>query len=119
MGVGSGDLQDPRKKKQHYNRQYREQNREKVAKLRWIHQLRSVYGITLEDYEKLVEEHQGLCAICGDLKGLGLFIDHDHDTGKVRGLLCNRCNAGIGFLGDSLQIAQRAVAYLRKHGVKR
>lgn len=62
------------------------------------------YGITTHDYNRLFDEQGGKCAICerhqtGIVKRL--FIDHDHTTGKVRGLLCNRCNTAVGFVETS------------------
>lgn len=74
------------------------------------------YGITLEEYEILYETSNGLCAICGEYQELGkLCVDHDHSTGKVRGLLCNNCNSGIGYLKDSPEILIIASEYLKKH----
>jgi hypothetical protein len=79
----------------------------------------SAYGITLEQYEKMVEDHQLKCAICGEegfelVKGqkLKLVIDHCHKTGAVRGLLCHNCNRGIGLLQDSVSNLEAAIAYL-------
>ena len=79
---------------------------------------RKVYGITLEDYERILAEQGGLCAICGTDQGGGrgdrFHIDHDHATGKVRGLLCLSCNRGIGCLGDDPTLLTIAVAYLER-----
>jgi hypothetical protein len=78
------------------------------------------YGVTSEWYEKKFAEQGGVCAICGaqpDIERHGitrLAIDHDHDTGTVRGLLCNRCNAGMGIIGDSVKHLEDAAAYLKK-----
>lgn len=77
------------------------------------------YGVTPEWYEsKLLEQH-GRCAICGTCKNGSkkhLDVDHCHKTGKVRGLLCNRCNTGIGQLKDNEQILLSAISYLRVYG---
>lgn len=61
------------------------------------------YGLTLHDYYWMVEEQLGRCAICfkPPPRGKRLVVDHCHTTGKVRGLLCGRCNAGLGMLGDT------------------
>ena len=80
------------------------------------------YGITVEDYERMVEAQGGVCAICGKSSQEAnpghwkerLAVDHCHETGKVRGLLCNNCNAGIGHLGSE-SVALAAAAYLRLH----
>jgi len=56
----------------------------------------------------------GRCAICGGVNDIDrrLSVDHNHDTGEVRGLLCNRCNRAIGLLGDSIDILESAISYL-------
>ena len=59
--------------------------------------LKQRYGMTLEAYEEMVEKQEGRCLICGELPP-ALFIDHDHATGKVRGLLCPRCNGALGVI---------------------
>ena len=68
------------------------------------------YGISEEDYTILLEKCQGVCPICSSTGPL--VIDHNHSTGKVRGLLCNTCNTGIGKLGDTAESLQRALDYL-------
>ncbi len=78
------------------------------------------YGITSDDYSRLLEQQNGKCAICDSQKSIsGRFkffcVDHDHDTGKIRGLLCGKCNAGIGLLGDDPDRLEAATAYLRRH----
>ena len=70
------------------------------------------YGITQEFYNTLMVSQRHVCAICEN--SAKLVIDHDHITGKVRGLLCNSCNTGIGFLGDSPKRLKKAITYLRK-----
>lgn len=74
------------------------------------------FGITIEDYERMLENQANRCAICGGyqvIKGDNLYVDHNHQTGKVRGLLCHYCNVGIGMLKDNPQILQNAIDYLR------
>jgi hypothetical protein len=76
------------------------------------------YGLTQDDYDQLKESQDGKCAICGALEGrtgVSLYIDHDHGTGEIRGLLCGNCNTGIGMLGDTLERLEAAAAYLRKY----
>jgi len=78
---------------------------------------RRIYGITIEDYEKLYKEQNNGCAICGvatDLKRR-LSVDHDHITGKVRGLLCSNCNKAIGYLKDNISHLKNAIQYLEKY----
>lgn len=81
--------------------------------------LRKAYGITLEDYNNLFEQQQGLCGICcqpqKSERNKSLAVDHNHETGKVRGLLCDRCNRGLGLLRDNKQILQQAIDYLTRN----
>lgn len=67
--------------------------------------LRRAFGITLEDYERMLHEQGGVCAACGQAweptaRNPGLCVDHDHETGEVRGLLCDPCNRAAGSVGD-------------------
>ena len=112
-----------------WSRKYRENNREKckAASQRSrernpragvdLH-LRNTYGVTLEEYEEAVAAQGGLCAICheppnGRVKKL--VVDHDHHTGKLRALLCDRCNRAIGFFHEDPLVMENAVAYLNKY----
>lgn len=70
------------------------------------------YGITPEQYREMCKRDPG-CAICG-CTDKALVVDHDHDTGKVRGRLCINCNTGIGKLGDTVANVMRAVKYLEE-----
>jgi hypothetical protein len=85
------------------------------------HHLVKTYGITIEQYEVIYKEQRGVCAICGSLPDLPkhgvarLVVDHDHATGKIRGLLCNNCNSGLGIIGDTIEHLERALAYLKQH----
>lgn len=72
---------------------------------------KALYGISRDDYRDLVVGQAGRCLICGLVPDV-LYVDHDHTTGKIRGLLCNRCNAGIGFLGDDADRVKVAHRYL-------
>jgi hypothetical protein len=75
-------------------------------------ELRRAYGISLEDFLSMVKEQQGLCLICQMQKKL--YVDHNHVTGKVRGLLCNTCNRGLGFFHEDEDLLNRAIAYIRR-----
>lgn len=87
----------------------REVQRRSSRKMR----LRKQYGLTEAQYEVMLAGQGGACAICraksADRK---LCVDHDHETGEVRGLLCGTCNRAIGLLGDNLDGLMRAVSYL-------
>lgn len=81
------------------------------------------YGITRKDYEDMLKKQDGKCAICGcDTGGTSrsggikrLSIDHSHYDGKIRGLLCNMCNVGIGNLRDDPELLEKAAQYLRSY----
>ncbi len=75
------------------------------------------YGLTEESYEQLLKEQNYYCAICPKQKSTtrnNLHIDHDHVTGRVRGLLCSKCNTAIGLLDESLERMNKAVSYLSR-----
>ena len=80
------------------------------------YRIKSAYGISLERYEEILLSQSGACAICGTQpqEGARLVVDHDHTTGAIRGLLCRKCNLGIGHLGDNLESLMKAVEYLKK-----
>ncbi len=78
--------------------------------------LTKTYGISVEDYRAMLEDQDKRCAICGEIYAEKLFVDHDHESGSVRGLLCYACNSAIGYLRDDPYIAQNAVRYLERHG---
>ncbi len=78
-------------------------------------QLKYVYGITANEYKTLLIKQNGVCFICEEEekgKRGNLHVDHCHDTGKIRGLLCSDCNRAIGFLRHSPRLLQRAIEYL-------
>jgi hypothetical protein len=81
--------------------------------------LRNRFGISLEQYQSMLVGQDYRCAICGSKDSFGksphFVVDHDHSTGKIRSLLCNKCNVGIGMLGDDPKRLEDAAAYLRKH----
>jgi hypothetical protein len=76
------------------------------------------FGITLEQYEKKLEEQNGKCEICGLTpieNKKSLAVDHDHNSGRVRGLLCNNCNVAVGFLKDNVDKAKKMTEYITKY----
>jgi len=76
-----------------------------------------LYGITLDDYNKMFAEQEGKCSICGThvcSTGRALAVDHDHETGKVRGLLCANCNTALGKFNDDVELLKKAIDYLRR-----
>lgn len=83
-------------------------------------QLRRNYGISVGEYSLMSGEQEFRCLICGDHGSGGvkassrLHVDHDHETGLVRGLLCNRCNRGIGYFRDNPDLLRSAAKYLER-----
>lgn len=80
-------------------------------------ELKRIYNITFEDYMNMFINQGEVCAICKDeckTKKM-LSVDHDHITGKVRGLLCNRCNSALGMLRDNPVIIKRALLYIQNN----
>lgn len=73
------------------------------------------YNLTPERLEEMKCTQNNACAICG--ANTRLFIDHDHDTGRVRELLCERCNMGLGGFRDDVSLLLQAVVYLRRHSI--
>jgi hypothetical protein len=77
------------------------------------------YNITVKEYNQMLDAQQGECAICHrnhtTLNGRKKFlcVDHDHDTKEIRGLLCDKCNRGIGLFNDNKYLLQRAINYLK------
>ncbi len=74
------------------------------------------HGLTLADYAQMLEDQDGRCKICGKEPGTKvLVVDHNHQTGKIRGLLCRRCNMGLGHFEDDLATILKAAAYLEEN----
>ena len=80
--------------------------------------LKRMYGITLDEHNKMFEEQNGVCYLCkkpGDGRWEKLCVDHDHTTGKVRKLLCRSCNTALGQVGDNVDLLMNMVQYLKEH----
>ena len=75
------------------------------------------YGLTVAEYNRLLTEQQNVCFICKKTnKHKMLCVDHDHETGQVRGLLCDLCNRALGLLHDDINLLRRAIGYLHQGG---
>ena len=113
------------------NRAYRAQHRERLNAL-WRDKWRSdaayreqhararlgkIYGLSAEQHRQLLDEQDGVCAICRQSSRRALCVDHCHATQRVRGLLCDKCNTALGLLGDDVRRLLAAVAYLIRVGV--
>jgi hypothetical protein len=114
--------EDPeyRRRKREINRSYYARHREEIrARCRKRYRtdagyrrrkLISRYRLSLDDYDAMLARQAGRCAICA--KGTRLFVDHCHLTGKVRGLLCMQCNAGLGYYADNPDMLRAAASFL-------
>lgn len=93
---------------------YRKTEKGKLTNRKACYQLR--YGITVDDYNQLFQEQQGRCKTCNkhqsELKDR-LNIDHDHQTGKIRGLLCRSCNHALGLIEENIIILENMKQYLK------
>lgn len=116
-------------KYEEYQSLYYEQNKERInerntnyyyANKDWLlpkmnaNRFFKKFGITQEDAKTLLDSQGGVCAIChtDTPTEKGWCVDHCHTTGKIRGILCSKCNSGIGFLNDDPELCKRAIAYL-------
>jgi hypothetical protein len=103
-----------------YHKKWRENNPEYDKKYMDEYHLLIDFGLTTAQYNKMLEDQEGRCAICYKYETrmqngkLGrMSVDHDHKTGKIRGLLCNNCNRALGLLGDCIGTLQTAIDYLK------
>lgn len=109
-----------------YQKSWRDAHKEQIKALNKSHprvykyhnrkdyDLKRNHGITIEQYNQMFVNQNGLCAICKEhpAEGTRLSVDHDHKTGKIRGLLCIRCNAGLGHFKDEISLLLNAIKYL-------
>ena len=122
-------MSDPERleRKRKYAREYQKTLRKRNPRKWRSNKLKSSYGITLEEYEGMLEEQGGVCAICkqqetalarcgdGMTKVASLAVDHCHTANKVRGLLCANCNRGLGLFKHSSTRLIQAIQYLESH----
>ena len=107
---------------------FRKQNPELKRKLakKWYYKnkpsakntsLKCNYGITLEEYKAMLKTQNGVCAVCKEPPiSKALCVDHCHKTGKIRGLLCSKCNSLIGFANEGAEVLNSAAVYLWRTG---
>ena len=102
---------DPEKDRRE-QREWRIKNPDKTR----THRLTAHYGITKEQYDAILIEQDGLCAANGcQPTRRGLFVDHNHDTGEIRGLLCQHCNTALGHARDRIDMLVGLASYLHKN----
>jgi hypothetical protein len=76
--------------------------------------LKRKFNITSIEYNTMLEKQNNVCAICGNTCSKSLAVDHCHTTGRIRGLLCNNCNRGLGHFKDNPNYLQKAIEYLKE-----
>lgn len=115
------------KSKEYYNKnkkkisksgkKYRLENKEKIKQRDWKYNLKK-YNLTENEYYEILNNQNGCCKICKtnqiDLN-TPLHIDHSHETGKIRGLLCNKCNQGLGLFNDDILLLTESIKYLQEN----
>ena len=130
-------LKNPEKTKEIWNRYYKNNQEEIIVKRKEYYKtheeerkiyykenkintknwrISKKYGITIKDYDKMYNAQKGCCAICGihqENLNFDLAVDHNHITKKIRGLLCQRCNMGLGNFKDNIKKIQKAILYLK------
>ena len=90
-------------------------NREVELRQRRNRHIVNKYGITIDEYESILNEQGGVCAICkqkNPTKIREMALDHNHDTGQVRGILCENCNRGLGLFKENQEYLNSAIEYL-------
>lgn len=104
-------------------RRWRQKNSSRIKETRKRYKLKKKYGISFEIYQQLLLKQNNLCAICGKHAGQNswehgtLSVDHDHSTGRVRGLLCGGCNYGLGCFKESPERLAGAIRYLATYAL--
>jgi hypothetical protein len=122
--------------RQMYARRYYEKNKEKInirikkyyelnkvkrKEIRYKYHLKSKFGITLKKYKEILENQKNCCGICGNSNEYNknnMSLDHCHKTKMIRGILCHRCNMGIGYFKDDIELLEKAKNYLKKYELK-
>lgn len=108
-----------------YKRQWYQENQERCqnkAEIRYatglssrrMYNLKTLYGLSVTEYESLFRNQKGVCAICGVPSKRQLSVDHCHNTKRVRGLLCHKCNFAIGLFQDNPALLVAASVYLKE-----
>lgn len=93
-------------------------NRDKVNGYRRKQYFKTKYGLTLEERDAMIAAQNGKCAVCPNTSPgnkLGWVVDHCHATGKLRGVLCHRCNLTLGFVNDSVDALRSLIEYVERH----
>jgi hypothetical protein len=122
-----------KERKREWQREYNKKNRKRIneSQKEWVKKnpdkrkaiqrradFKAKYGITPEVYDKMLVSQKHLCAICLEHQSkfkLSFAVDHCHETGKVRALLCTNCNTALGLIKENHQTMQRVISYVMRH----
>jgi hypothetical protein len=107
---------DPAKQRAYAKAHYQKNKEVYISRVK-AYDSKRLYGITLENKADILAEQGGVCACCGSSNPFtknGFSTDHDHLSGKVRGVLCKHCNTGLGLLGDNIAGLEQALLYLKR-----
>ena len=108
------DIEKRNKNRSEYRKKHPESTKRSIKKSR----LKRLYNLTLEQYNEMLKKQDLKCAICNEPLDLqnphGVNIDHNHLTGKIRGILCNKCNLAIGLLRDNPEYIYKAYKYIKR-----
>lgn len=101
-----------------YHKHYYKKNKVLVSEKTRNNTLKRLYGISLKQYNTMLEKQDSRCACCGigaEFQKRRLAVDHNHTTGKIRELLCTKCNTIIANADESIEVLQLAIEYIKKH----
>ncbi|MEV4438520.1 endonuclease VII domain-containing protein [Streptomyces sp. NPDC049577] len=103
-----------------YNAEWQRANKDRVARTQRRSKLKLKYGLTELEWERTLDTQGGGCAICGAQPHpkQGIAVDHCHTTGRVRGILCSKCNRALGYFRDDVERLLRAATYLEANTPK-
>lgn len=101
-----------REKELNHHSEYFAKNKTKL----YLNKITKNFNITVEQYYEMWDNQKGVCALCSDppTEKMNLCLDHCHETGKVRGLLCTKCNKALGLFKDNIETIRKAIEYLTK-----
>lgn len=100
-----------------YRKKYYEKNKDKCKETYRSGHYKRKYKITIDEFEEKLEQQNGVCEICKkeNINKDRLSVDHDHTTGKIRGLLCYKCNRALGYFNEDKELFLQAIKYLDKY----
>ena len=102
-----------------YNKAYHAKHNERLVRENANRHLKRVYGITIEEYESMLDDRDGKCDICGRTdsrhRSGKMQVDHCHESGEIRGILCFPCNSSLGGFGDDIETLRKALKYMESY----